>query len=499
MKISKRFASIASLCVLVFGFFVLTTAASSKPPVPIFTRVESVSNPYISGTTASGTEVLVYIDGVFAGVATITGTSNDISDFYYKYSTYSKLTPGKHYVFLTARDKKDTALVSERTEEKEITIPSLLSPTITSPTNNAITVYRTPWIEVWGPNNSYVNIYIDNVLVGRSNYLLDPMGNSVKYVYKPTVNYSLGWHKAYAMAENGNGSKSLISNVVIFKIEEKLPKPVLLSVKPGTSKALPVVSGLAANDLRVKIYNNDKELAQVSVKNGDKGTGSFGFTILKPLTGKNVFKAIASDRRGKLSQVSNTITYDVAKTFAKKMVSVVDTDKDGLSDYNETNKYKTDPKNSDTDGDGYKDGTEIQNGYSPLIVSWKDTKKKPITNAKINIKKTIKPVVKAEKVKNGTPAKTEKIAEEKEQPVDITLKESDVVKVETKATSSLGEFFAKNKSKINLIVFILFLCGVVGWIFWVNREIIKEKAKSKKKPERKEPEIDMDDEPKLPL
>lgn len=42
-----------------------------------------------------------------------------------------------------------------------------------------------------------------------------------------------------------------------------------------------------------------------------------------------------------------------------------DSDGDGLSDAEETNKYKTDPLNSDTDGDGYKDGEEVKNGFNP--------------------------------------------------------------------------------------------------------------------------------------
>ncbi len=44
-----------------------------------------------------------------------------------------------------------------------------------------------------------------------------------------------------------------------------------------------------------------------------------------------------------------------------------DTDGDGLIDYVEFMHYKTDHLNPDTDGDGYDDGTEIRNGYDPLI------------------------------------------------------------------------------------------------------------------------------------
>ncbi len=43
-----------------------------------------------------------------------------------------------------------------------------------------------------------------------------------------------------------------------------------------------------------------------------------------------------------------------------------DSDNDGLTDYQEVKVYHTDPNNPDTDGDGYTDGSEVQNGYNPL-------------------------------------------------------------------------------------------------------------------------------------
>jgi len=42
-----------------------------------------------------------------------------------------------------------------------------------------------------------------------------------------------------------------------------------------------------------------------------------------------------------------------------------DTDKDGISDYDEVSIYKTDPFNADTDRDGYADGAEVLSGYNP--------------------------------------------------------------------------------------------------------------------------------------
>lgn len=58
----------------------------------------------------------------------------------------------------------------------------------------------------------------------------------------------------------------------------------------------------------------------------------------------------------------------------------IDSDQDGLSDAIET-LYKTDPNNPDSDGDGYKDGDEIANGYDPLLKSPNDKIKRSGVNA----------------------------------------------------------------------------------------------------------------------
>ena len=43
----------------------------------------------------------------------------------------------------------------------------------------------------------------------------------------------------------------------------------------------------------------------------------------------------------------------------------MDTDNDGLSDYDEVKNFLTDPLASDSDGDGYLDGEEVKAGYNP--------------------------------------------------------------------------------------------------------------------------------------
>jgi hypothetical protein len=47
----------------------------------------------------------------------------------------------------------------------------------------------------------------------------------------------------------------------------------------------------------------------------------------------------------------------------------MDTDKDGITDGEETDIYKTDPNNPDTDGDGHSDSEEVRAGYDPKSAS----------------------------------------------------------------------------------------------------------------------------------
>lgn len=56
---------------------------------------------------------------------------------------------------------------------------------------------------------------------------------------------------------------------------------------------------------------------------------------------------------------------DIEEATAGTNINVIDTDNDGLSDYEEIQIFKTNPLNSDTDGDTYSDGAEVKNGYNP--------------------------------------------------------------------------------------------------------------------------------------
>ncbi len=53
------------------------------------------------------------------------------------------------------------------------------------------------------------------------------------------------------------------------------------------------------------------------------------------------------------------------KPLNVNVLSFIDTDKDGVNDFDEKNVFKTDPLNTDTDGDGFSDGQEASTGHDP--------------------------------------------------------------------------------------------------------------------------------------
>lgn len=82
-----------------------------------------------------------------------------------------------------------------------------------------------------------------------------------------------------------------------------------------------------------------------------------------------------AEKLAELRERRSTTTPEIIKEKLQKITerrelaiarARTDSDRDGISDYDEDNIYKTDPNNPDTDGDGYSDGSEILGGYDPL-------------------------------------------------------------------------------------------------------------------------------------
>ena len=87
--------------------------------------------------------------------------------------------------------------------------------------------------------------------------------------------------------------------------------------------------------------------------------------------GQKIIPLIDENISIKIASAKETTTLTKEKTLIQSypIVIMFDSDEDGLSDDMES-EIGTDPNNFDTDGDGYGDGEEIKNGYSPIISAY---------------------------------------------------------------------------------------------------------------------------------
>lgn len=120
------------------------------------------------------------------------------------------------------------------------------------------------------------------------------------------------------------------------------------------------------NDLAIAIRTNDTDALQ-RVKNEIENLKK---DVLQKLPAGIEKKKIIDDINSYISQVAFELQELTQKneTILRDRVGnaiTFDTDKDGISDYDEVNLYKTNPFAADTDGDSYIDGTEIKLGYNP--------------------------------------------------------------------------------------------------------------------------------------
>lgn len=126
--------------------------------------------------------------------------------------------------------------------------------------------------------------------------------------------------------------------------------------------AILVVCGLGAGGYF--LYTNIS-----TVVGGNENTNKVVNNSVLPVLNKNVNKVLNANT----PVVVNTNTNAIANANVNKIntnlntntVVIKDTDNDGLSDTLEVT-WGTDMRNPDTDGDGFKDGDEVKNGYNPL-------------------------------------------------------------------------------------------------------------------------------------
>jgi hypothetical protein len=448
---------VVAACFFCFAAYVLVpvpSADASTVASPVISAISSgrdgnYTYPVASGDTATNTEVLVYIDGNFKGMAAVYGDPNYP---HFRFEQQSALSEGKHRIMAVSRDLTSLVL-SPPSAEVEITskpysVPGATSagtyipvPKMIGPNEKTVTSKVKPLITGLVQNGHFARVYIDGVYNGRTSVLFDDSGTA-NFAYEPFLDLSRGWHTAKAYAENIYGVKSAWSAELHFRIEEDYPAPTIIAPKKSATAVSmePEITGLVKNGSEVRVFIDKKLDGKVQVEDDMSGTANFVYQPFLPLkNGSHLLYATAVDSLGKESHWSEIIRFTVgAKKAAAKVSSV--SEEAELADKDE--------------------GEE-----AVQAVKTPEVEHAPIES-------------KADTGKNAQGGKGETTNSEKKSDVDDILKKLGIGAKEETATSaatSTQDQSEQNRNKLNLAIFLIFLLGVVAWIFWVNRELAKEK------------------------
>lgn len=398
-------------------------ANASQPNSPTIIEIgakkgeEILNRFYIKGLTPANTNVLVYINGTYVKNADISSEKTDSDSFYYENSEI--LTGDNCWVMLIAQDKN--SLVLSPPAETKYFFPSLPAPTLVGPSKENVLGGPKPKITGLSASQSFVHIYIDGVYNGHTELLSHESGTA-NFAYTPFLNLKPGPHEFQAVAEDRAGRKSKISEVLEFKIEERMPAPTLFEpVILEDDSSQPFIVGLAKNSSFVKIYIDHKLIEKFLVKNHESSTANFAYKPAQPLVrGNHLIYATAVDSRGKESQWSNIVYF-----LARQPI---------IADSAEEENIEVVVEN--------KEENLVEKNDAPAVASPSGDVQKEIINSENDNGKIDEQQTVAETVNSGA------INESKQK---------------------------QNRLSPNLVVFIIFLLGIIGWILWVNRELAKER------------------------
>lgn len=448
-KYQKRF--FCSLLLIIFfnlglsGVFAIETTRD-----PLITGVDQdgsayANQPLVLGLSPENSEVMVYLNGVYEGNAEVNREQTGTDNFYYQIK--QDLNEGTHSVTVIAKDKTSLRL-SNVSNEYHFSINSLPAPTLIQPDEKAITGKVKPFITGLTVNNTFVHLFIDGKYNGKTDYLQHESGTA-NFKYVPFLNLEPGWHTAWAKTEDASGRISGASNVLHFRIENPNPAPTILAtvVNANTNANQPFIAGVAKNNSKIRVFVDKKLNGEFLVGAHVSGTAHFNYKPFLPLTeGRHMIYATAVDARGKESVWSNIFYFNVGQVASDQAVK----------------------------------GEE------------QDVKKETEQAQGEEVKKTDKPVVEKETEEKKDDAKADDAVdadakEDKTASEEANQDIKDILNTDGNGTTTTEKGMVneskeqQSKLKMNLVIFIIFLFMVIAWIFWVNRELIKERREQNEK------------------
>lgn len=172
--------------------------------------------------------------------------------------------------------------------------------------------------------------------------------------------WQLNKEKFWNTANSNNGKYRLVVKIINPSVSAATPwfvsEPIFIEVS----------NSIASNTIALNNNNNNNQSAGVVPANENK----------------SVNRSVVNNNANIIDSNGGVADPSTADNNKNK-----DTDKDGLTDYEEINIYRTDPLKADTDGDGYSDFVEVSTGHNPLKSSSDQTaapapKVKPIEEPK---------------------------------------------------------------------------------------------------------------------
>jgi hypothetical protein len=427
MKVLK---SLLCLGLVLFFSAIFSLEAKAEVVAPGITKLTNEKNFTITGIAPKNSEVLIYLDGNLVGQAE-TVVNKDELVFNFQYKEAEKLADGTHIVMVIAKDRTSLVL-SAPSNEVKFTVNVLPAPTLIAPDERTITAKVKPLIIGLTKSGSFVKIFIDGIYNGKTE-ILNHQSGTANFAYEPFLNLSRGQHEVYAVAEDGFGKISQTSEIFHFNIEAPMPAPTMLKpvVNGNTTDNRPFIVGLAKNDSKIKVYIDKKFNGEFQVKNDPSGTANFAYRPIKPLArGSHLVYAVAVDQRGKQSGWSNIVYFST--------------------------------KNSAITESAQEENSDVTNTKAPTISKTSGATEEKVSELTVG---QVEP--QDNKIKQADESSLEKIQDFIGGSIKDRLNNN-------RGMINEGEF-NQGKLKLSLIIFILFLIGVIAWLLWVNRELVKER------------------------
>ncbi|MBI2051123.1 MAG: hypothetical protein HYT31_05005 [Parcubacteria group bacterium] len=259
--------------------------------------------PVLAGTAQGASEVLVFIDSVLNGAATVT-------DSRFLYVPFLPLGSGGHAIQLQARDAASGEL-SELSLVTLITVIPNPSPALLVPSEGAKLGADRAWVGGVAANGSLVRILVDGVERARTQ-AKDHASGTASFGTE-LKGLGLGEHAITAVARDSRGKESFASHALTINILPPTPAPVLFRpvVNADSGIERPFITGIAKNGFVVSIVVDGKILQQIPLGQDPSGVISFAYQPRLALgLGRHTIETFASDR-GKLSNNSLPIYWQV--------------------------------------------------------------------------------------------------------------------------------------------------------------------------------------------